>query len=532
VRCAACVLVGALAATGCGGGGASKTGPPPPSAPTRVAVAPKPTRTTRLLGYSTQGRPIRVTELVGRRPGRTILVIGCIHGTEPAGIAVTKRLLAGPAPRAGTIWILQDLNPDGRALGTRGNARGVDLNRNFPSQWRRIGQPGDPQFAGPQPLSEPESRVAARAVLRIRPDITIWFHQPQTIVRAYGQSEPTARRYAHLVGMVYRRIHWPSGSAPNWQNHRFPGRPAFVVELPPGPLSSSSARRQAQAIRRLAPAPATIAPAAASSSHVAVIVMENKESSDVLRSSSSRYVAALARRYAIATSSYAIGHPSLPNYLALTSGSTHGITSDCTDCHVAARNIVDQLAAARLSWRAYMEGLPSPCSQVAGADGYAKKHDPFLYYDDIARDPRRCRNVVGFDQLASDLRRGRLPTFAFISSNLCHDTHDCDIATGDRFLAGLVPTLLRELGPRGFLVLTWDEGSTGDGCCTDAHGGRIATIVAGHDVRRHALSSRPVDHYGVLHTIEDALGLAPLGGAARRRSGTLATLFAHAPHVR
>jgi hypothetical protein len=278
-------------------------------------------------------------------------------------------------------------------------------------------------------------------------------------------------------------------------------------------------------------APAAAALPTSASSHVAVIVMENKESSDVADSSSSRYVTALAGRYAIATASYAITHPSLPNYLALTSGSTNGITSDCTDCHVAAANIVDQLESARLSWKAYMEDLPRPCSQVAGAGGYAKKHDPFLYYDDVARNARRCRKVVGFDDLASDLRRGRLPSFAFISPNLCHDTHDCDVATGDRFLSGLVPRLLRELGPHGFLVLTWDEGSSNAGCCVDAHGGRIATIVAGPDVRRHARSSRPVDHYGVLRTIENALGLPPLGGAARRRSGTLDALFAHVPHI-
>jgi hypothetical protein len=279
-------------------------------------------------------------------------------------------------------------------------------------------------------------------------------------------------------------------------------------------------------------APAAAALPAASSSHVAVIVMENKESGDVVGSSSSRYVNALARRYAIATQSYAIAHPSLPNYLALTSGSTNGITSDCTDCHVAGPNIVDQLAGAHLSWKAYMEDLPSPCSQVAHAGGYAKKHNPFLYYDDVAGNPSRCRNVVGFDQLASDLRRGRLPTFAFISPNLCHDTHDCDVATGDRFLSTLIPGLLHELGPHGFLVLTWDEGSSKLGCCTDAHGGRIATIVAGQDVRRHARSNRPVDHYGVLRTIENAFGFPPLGGAAPARSGTLDSLFAHAPRVR
>lgn len=260
--------------------------------------------------------------------------------------------------------------------------------------------------------------------------------------------------------------------------------------------------------------------------------MENKEAADVLGTASSRYVTRLARRYGTATRSYAIRHPSLPNYLALTSGSTHGIASDCTDCHVAARNIVDQLEAARLSWKAYMEDLPGPCSRVAAAGGYAKKHDPFMYYDDVANAPRRCHNVVPFTRLTADLRRGRLPAFSFISPNLCHDTHDCDVATGDRFLAGLVPRLLREIGPHGFVVLTWDEGSSGQGCCVDAHGGHIATIVAGPTVRPHARTSRPVDHYGVLRTVERALGLAPLRAAARSRSGALDGLFVAAPHVR
>src|ERR671931_559638 len=228
-----------------------------------------------------------------------------------------------------------------------------------------------------------------------------------------------------------------------------------------------------------------------SSSHVAVIVMENKEATDVLGSPSSPYVTRLAQRYGVATRSYAIRHPSLPNCLALTSGSTDGIVSDCTACHVAARNIVDQLEAAGISWKAYMEDLPGPCSEVATAGGYAKKHDPFMYYDDVAANPRRCRDVVPFDRLASDLRGGTLPTFAFISPNLCDDTHDCDVATGDRFLAGLVPRLLREIGPHGFVVLTWDEGSSDAGCCVDAHGGRIATIVAGPDVRPPAPSTPP-----------------------------------------
>ena len=272
---------------------------------------------------------------------------------------------------------------------------------------------------------------------------------------------------------------------------------------------------------------------ASQTSHVVTIVMENKESSDVIGNPAAPYENTLERRYGLATQSYAITHPSLPNYLALTSGSTHGVTSDCTDCHFGARNIVDQLEAARISWRAYLEAVPGRCFTGSGAGGYAKKHNPFIYYDDIANSPRRCRNLAGFAALTADLRRGALPTYAWVSPNLCDDTHDCAVGTGDRFLARLVPALLREIGPRGFVVITWDEGSSGAGCCGGAAaGGRIATIVAGPQVRRGARATAPVDHYGVLGTIEDALGLPPLGGAADPRNGRLDSLFVRPPKLR
>jgi len=268
-------------------------------------------------------------------------------------------------------------------------------------------------------------------------------------------------------------------------------------------------------------------------SHVVVIVMENKEASDVIGNTAAPYANKLAASYGLATQSYAISHPSLPNYLALTSGSTQGVTSDCTDCHVAARNIVDQLEAARTSWRAYLEDVPGRCFTGAGAGGYAKKHNPFIYFDDIANSPRRCHNLVGFAALAADLRAGRLPTYVWVSPNLCDDTHDCGVATGDRFLAHIVPAFLREIGPHGFVLITWDEGSSGAGCCGGAAaGGQVATIVAGPGVRRGARTAAPVDHYGVLGTIEGALGLAPLGGAADPRSGRLRSLFTRHAHRR
>jgi hypothetical protein len=269
------------------------------------------------------------------------------------------------------------------------------------------------------------------------------------------------------------------------------------------------------------------------SSHVLVLVMENEESTDIVGSRAAPYANALIRRYGLATQSFAITHPSLPNYLALTSGSTQGVSSDCTDCRVHAPNIVDQLEAAHISWKAYLEDQPEPCFKGAGSGGYAKKHNPFVYYDDVAGSPARCGKLVGFQQLSADLRGGRLPTYAWVSPNLCDDGHDCGVTGGDRFLARTVPSLLRELGPHGFLVLTWDEGNSDAGCCGGAaQGGRIATILAGPDVRHGAREHTPVNHYGVLGTIEQALGLAPLAGAADPRSGRLTALFVHPPHIR
>ena len=248
--------------------------------------------------------------------------------------------------------------------------------------------------------------------------------------------------------------------------------------------------------------------------HIAVILMENEEYGSIIGSSSTPYINALARRYALATAMYAVRHPSLPNYLALTGGSTFGIDSDCTDCSVGATSLVDQLGRAGLSWKAYMEDLPRPCFTGAGAGGYAKKHDPFVYYTRVTGNSARCSRVVPLAQLSADEHARALPAFVWITPNLCHDMHDCDPATGDRFLAGLVPPLLKALGRDGLLFLTWDEGSSDAGCCRLASGGHIATIVAGPGARPGARMRTPADQYSLLQTTEDLLGLPRLRGAA------------------
>jgi protein MpaA len=199
---------------------------------------------TALVGESTRGQPIRAFTLGSGRP--RILVVGCIHGDECAGSVVATRLLHARAPDRGSIWIVQDVNPDGHAARRRANVRGVDLNRNFPGTWQPL------PTAGKAPASEEETRVAMRLILRLRPDVTIWFHQPQALVRGSGPSVAIARRYARLARMRFAALPWPPGSATAWQHHALPATRAFVVELAAGPLGIRQAGRYARALLRLA----------------------------------------------------------------------------------------------------------------------------------------------------------------------------------------------------------------------------------------------------------------------------------------
>jgi protein MpaA len=210
-----------------------------------VVVASAAARAERVvpLGHSVEGRAITAVE-VGD-PGTTrVLVVGCVHGNEPAGTAVARRL-ARLDPRGIDLWIVPDLNPDGRAAGTRGNAHGVDLNRNFPFRWRpRRGI----YAAGPRPLSEPEARIAHRLILRLRPHVTIWFHQHLNLVWASGGDASIERRFARISGLPYRRLPPIRGSAIDWQNHRLPETTAFAAELPAGRASARAVERYVGAV--------------------------------------------------------------------------------------------------------------------------------------------------------------------------------------------------------------------------------------------------------------------------------------------
>lgn len=203
----------------------------------------------RVIGHSVQGRPIVLFDSAPSVASLKLLVVGDIHGNETAGMGIARRLIAAaPLPRV-ELMIVPTINPDGVAAGTRGNAHGVDLNRNFPWDWRPL---SGGEYSGPGPLSEPESRAAHRLILREQPDVTIWFHQPFGLIDRPRGNPFVARRFSQLTGLPLVRLpgRYP-GSASRWQNHIHPRNTAFVVELPSS-VSNALARRGSSAVRQLA----------------------------------------------------------------------------------------------------------------------------------------------------------------------------------------------------------------------------------------------------------------------------------------
>ena len=242
--------------------------------------------------------------------------------------------------------------------------------------------------------------------------------------------------------------------------------------------------------------------------HVFVIVFENKERSSVLGSAPT--FDALAARYAQLAGYRGVTHPSLPNYLALVSGSTQGITSDCTDCTVSAPSLADSLERAKKTWKTYAEGLPSPGWTGPSLGRYAKKHDPFLYFNAVLAKPARRNRVVPFGQLWRDLSRRKLPDFALLVPDLCNSMHDCPVQTGDAWLARVTKALLKRPQLKNSVIfVVFDEGSTNVG-----GGGETLALALGPTVRPGSKYAPVLSHYGLLRTIEDAWGLRRLGQSA------------------
>ncbi|MEO6533113.1 MAG: alkaline phosphatase family protein [Pseudolysinimonas sp.] len=244
--------------------------------------------------------------------------------------------------------------------------------------------------------------------------------------------------------------------------------------------------------------------------HVVIIVEENKPASAIIGNAAAPYLNGLASEFSVATNYRGVSHPSLPNYLALTSGTTAGITSDCNPpgvfCRASVANIADEIVASGRTWKAYAESMPAPCSPHNSGE-YAVKHNPFLYYPSVTRDPANCvAHDVPYSQFARDLAStSTLPSYSFISPNLCNDMHDCSVAAGDGWLAREVPRILNSPAfteQNSLLIITFDEAETS--------GNSVLCVFAGPAAKLGYTSSTPFSHYSILRTLEVAWGLDPL----------------------
>jgi phosphatidylinositol-3-phosphatase len=254
---------------------------------------------------------------------------------------------------------------------------------------------------------------------------------------------------------------------------------------------------------------------------VATLFLENHGYSQIVGSPQAPFLNMLARRGAVATRYYAVAHPSLPDYLALMTGSTGGVTSDCNSCDTSAPTLPGQLQGAHIPWRAYFEGIPAAGFEGRGAGDYTKHYNPFAYSEQVGDGTGR-KHVVGFGALRRDLRLDTLPRFSWIAPDLLHDGHNASVRESDRFASQLVPRIVHALGPHGVLFIGWDEAQGKVG----PRGGHVALIATGPGARAHARVDTPADHYSLLATLEAGLRLPPLGHAASPATHLLAGLLA------
>jgi hypothetical protein len=333
-----------------------------------------------------------------------------------------------------------------------------------------------------------------------------------------------------------------AGPSPARQATETKGAPGTPATAPAAPSSASTtagasptpAPPPSAARSPAGPGPSRTASGVPAFSHVFIIVMENLGYGGAI---GLPYVSSLLARYAAATAYDSVAHPSLPNYLALTSGNTW-VTSDCFFCYQSAPNLASEAAAAGVSWGGYMEGLPSPCYLGPfdlGTD-YAGKHDPFRYYNDVRGSAGLCAGIQPLTNLEALLPAvpapasspgtaaglaARIPRLAWITPNLCNDGHDCAATKADAWLSTFVPRILASPAWQdgGVLFITWDESYGGDdaACCgipAGQGGGHVLTLVVAPGLPAGMRVSVPYDHYSLLATIEDGLGLPLLGHAA------------------
>ncbi|WP_392532654.1 alkaline phosphatase family protein [Nostoc sp. C117] len=292
--------------------------------------------------------------------------------------------------------------------------------------------------------------------------------------------------------------------------------------------------------------------------HIFVIVEENKSYNQIIGNPNAPNINRLGKTYGLATHFYGEVHPSEANYIAMLGGSTFGIHDDdafycqigssdqfCHNSHkpdyvshtITAKSLTDQLEEKGLTWKGYFEDIPTPGSKAVVAPSlsrglYASKHNGFMNFKKVQEDPNLPRKIVGFDQLATDLKSGNVPNYTHIILNQCHEMHglqECHnlqplIKTGDNMIGKIVQEIttskLWAASSNNAIVITWDEDSNPrkkigtEGCCgfepksnANFGGGHIATIVITNHGSRGVVDKTPYNHYSLLRTTEDAFGI-------------------------
>jgi hypothetical protein len=251
--------------------------------------------------------------------------------------------------------------------------------------------------------------------------------------------------------------------------------------------------------------------------HIILIVLENKGYDQVMGSPQAPNLNALAQKYVQLSNYYAVGHPSVPNYIALMSGGTQGITSDCTTCFVNSKNLADLISASGRTWKAYEEDMPAPCS-LGETKLYAQKHNPLIYFDSVRLNTALCdNNIVPLTQLDTDLAAKQLPNFSFIMPNLCNSGHDCGISKPDAWVQNMVAKLQASpaMGNNSLIAIVFDEAENGDksSCCGlgNSGGGKVAAILISPLAKPGFTDNTEYSHYSLLKTILAAWNLPGLG---------------------
>src|SRR5712664_4098976 len=268
--------------------------------------------------------------------------------------------------------------------------------------------------------------------------------------------------------------------------------------------------------------------------HVFIIMMENTSYTSLIGNSNARWINFAAQTYGLATSYFGVSHPSQPNYIAATSGSTNGVTND-NDTTINVPNIVDQIEASGRTWKAYMQSMSLCATKLDHACGnqlYERKHNPFVSYLDVQSSASRMANIVDFSQLDSDLASGEVANYVWISPDQCNDMHGraapasdpCNfgdisglIATGDAFLSSTVGKIMASPAWNGNSVIfvTWDESdfpfADVSGCCDAVPGGgHVVTLAISHSDHAARTSSVAYNHYSMLATIQQGWQLGCL----------------------